>query len=61
MGETSGSGMNVPDHFFESLETFFGIKILDSLLLIRIQDPGSRIFLTVDPGSGINIPDPQHW
>jgi hypothetical protein len=31
---------------------------------IRIRDPG--IFLTLDPGwkifgSGINIPDPQHW
>jgi hypothetical protein len=31
---------------------------------IRIRDP--RIFLTLDPGwkkfgSGINIPDPQHW
>jgi hypothetical protein len=31
-------------------------------------DPGSGIFLTLDPGSGmekfgtgINIPDPQHW
>jgi hypothetical protein len=22
--------------------------------------PGSKIFLTLDPGSGINIPDPQH-
>jgi hypothetical protein len=25
---------------------------------IRIRDPG--IFLTLDPGAGINIPDPQH-
>jgi hypothetical protein len=34
---------------------------------IRIGDPGSGIFLTLDPGSGmekfvsgINVPDPQH-
>jgi hypothetical protein len=24
----SGSGMNTPDHFFESLETIIGLKIL---------------------------------
>ncbi len=33
---------------------------------MRIRIRGPRIFLTVDPGwkkfgSGINIPDPQHW
>ncbi len=26
-----------------------------------IRDPGSRIGKNQDPGSGINIPDPQHW
>jgi hypothetical protein len=26
---------------------------------MRIRDPG--IVLTLDPGSGINIPDPQYW
>jgi hypothetical protein len=34
-------------------------------MLIRIQDPGAGIILTLDPGwkkfgSGINIPDPQY-
>ncbi len=54
--------MNIPDHISESLETIFGLKYLNSL--IRIRDP--EIFLSLDPGwkkfgSGINIPDPQHW
>jgi hypothetical protein len=38
--------MNNPDHISESLETFFGLKYLNSLMRIRdgkirIQDPGS--------------------
>jgi hypothetical protein len=49
--------MNILDHISESLETIFWVK-----------KPGSGIFLTLDPGwkkitgpgSGINIPDPQH-
>jgi hypothetical protein len=67
----SGSGMNVPDHIPESLETFSWVKILKFFYVD--PDPGSRIFLTLDPGSGIflildgkklgsgiNIPDLQH-
>ncbi len=27
----------------------------------RIRDPGSGIGKNQDPGSAINIPDPQHW
>jgi hypothetical protein len=56
-----GSGMHIPDHFSESLE-----KILE--FFDADTDPGSVIFLTLgpgwknsDPGSGINIPDPQQW
>jgi hypothetical protein len=46
----------------ESLENFFGVKI--HKFFDADADPG--IFLTMDPGrekfgSGINIPDPQHW
>jgi hypothetical protein len=26
-----------------------------------IRDPGSGMGKNQDPGSGINIPDPQHW
>jgi hypothetical protein len=48
----SGSGMNNPDHFSESLETILWVKIL---LSMRIRDPRLKIF-----GYGINIPDPQH-
>ncbi len=48
------SEMNIPDNISESLETIFGLK--------RIKffdtDPESR---NSDPGSGINIPDQQHW
>jgi hypothetical protein len=40
----SRSGMNIPDHISESLETIFGVKILKSF----DADPG--IFLTLDPG-----------
>ncbi len=60
----SGSGMNIPDH--EGSETIF-CEFLGSRMLKFFDadpDPGSGIFL--DPGrkkfgSGINIPDPQHW
>jgi hypothetical protein len=45
-----GSGMNNPDHISESLETTF----VDKNTLMRIRD-GKKL----DPGSGINIPDPQ--
>ncbi len=65
-----GSGMNNPDHIFQSLETIFlvflRLKFLISLMWIR--DPGWRQFRSgirdekkSFPGSGINIPDPQHW
>jgi hypothetical protein len=43
----SGSGMNIPDHFSERLETFFGIKILKFF----DADPGSENLF--DPGFGI--------
>jgi hypothetical protein len=48
--------MNISDHISESLETFFWFKILK--LFDADPDPGWKI---LDPGSGINIPDPQHW
>jgi hypothetical protein len=48
-------------HISESLEK---ISYLNSLIWIRIRDPGSGIFLTLNPRSGmekfesgINIPD----
>jgi hypothetical protein len=56
----SGPGMNNPDHTSESLGTIFLVKILQNSLLrirdVRNSDPGWKKF-----GSGINIPDPQHW
>jgi hypothetical protein len=62
MGKKSGFGMNNPNHIFESLETI----LLNSLMQLR--DPGWKKFVSgirdgkkSDPGSGINIPDPQHW
>jgi hypothetical protein len=27
----------------------------------EIRDPGSEMGKNQDPGSGINVPDPQHW
>jgi hypothetical protein len=38
--------MNNPDHISESLETIFWVKILQFF----DADPGSEIFLTLDPG-----------
>jgi hypothetical protein len=57
--------MNKPEHIFESLETIFGVKILKFF----DAEPGSgmekfgsgiRDGKKSVPGSGINIPDPQH-
>jgi hypothetical protein len=51
----SESGMNNPDHIYESLETIFWVlKYLNSLMQIRDEKKFGS-------GSGINIPDPQHW
>ncbi len=43
--------MNIPDHISESLETIFWVKILKFFDVD--PDPGSGIFVTLDPGSGI--------
>jgi hypothetical protein len=59
-------GMNIQDHFSESLETVLWVKILlcESGSGIRdlfepwIWDPGWK---NLDLGSGINILDFQHW
>ncbi len=68
--QCSGSGIRclfdprIRDYISESLETIFWVKIFKCFDLvsgmekIRIRDPGWK---KLDPGSGINIPDPQHW
>jgi hypothetical protein len=58
MGKKSryGSGMNIPDHISENLEAIFWLKILK--FFDADADPGSRIFLTLDPGSGRKNSDP---
>ncbi len=62
-----GSGINIPDHFSKSLETFLGLKYVNSLMRIRISDPEyfwpwirDPASKNMDQGFGINIPDPQH-
>jgi hypothetical protein len=42
---------------------FFHLSLLLLFLDPRseIRDPGSGMGKNQDPGSGINIPDPQHW
>ena len=52
--------LELRNHFF----AFLGVKILKFF----DEDPGSgmetvriRDGIKSDPGSGINIPDPQHW
>ena len=47
-----GSGMNIPDHISESLETILWCKIL------KFFYAPSGIFLTLDPGSGMENSDP---
>jgi hypothetical protein len=44
----SGSGINIPNHISESLETIFVSKI--QKFFKADPDPGSEIFLTLDPG-----------
>jgi hypothetical protein len=46
-----GSGMNIPDHISESLETIFRIKILKFFDADVDPEPGSGYLF--DPGSGI--------
>jgi hypothetical protein len=60
--EKFGSGMNIRYHISEELRVEI-LKFFDA-----DPDPGSGIFLTLDPGSamekfrsGINIPGLQHW
>jgi hypothetical protein len=43
----SGSGMNIPDHISESLETNFWVKNTPVLLC---ESGIGDIFLTLDPG-----------
>jgi hypothetical protein len=57
--------MNIPDYFPESLETV--LTVFGVINTYADADPGSGIFLTLDPGwknsspgSRKNIPDPQH-
>jgi hypothetical protein len=47
-GSEIRSGMNIPDHISESLETIFRLRILK--FFYSDPDPGSEIFLTLDPG-----------
>jgi hypothetical protein len=48
-----GSGMNIPDHFSESLDTVFSVKNTVPKFFDADPDPGSGIFLTLNPGSVI--------
>jgi hypothetical protein len=43
--------MNIPDHISESLETIFGLQIFQ--FFNADTDTGSGIFLTLDPGAGM--------
>jgi hypothetical protein len=67
----SASGSGIRDeqpgsYFLELRNHFFGVKILK--FFDEDPGPGWRQFGSAirngkksDPGSGINIPDPQHW
>jgi hypothetical protein len=74
MGRKSATGSGIRDeqpgsYFLELRNHFFGffvVKILkffdadpgSGMETVRFRDPGLK---NSDPGSGINIPDPQHW
>jgi hypothetical protein len=51
--------MNIRIIFPRAWKQFFGLKMLK--FFDADADPGYGIFFTLDPGSAINIPDPQHW
>ncbi len=55
--------MNNPDLIFENLVTVFWVKNTEMIWcksgILSTLDPGKPRIR--DPGSGINIPDPQHW
>ncbi len=58
--------MNNPDHISESQKTIFWVKILkffDANPGFGMEKFGSglRDGMNSYPGSGLNIPDPQHW
>jgi hypothetical protein len=58
----TGSGMNIPFLIFENLVSVCGIKTTLLYFLVPGScQPCSRGGKKSDPGSGINIPDPQHW
>jgi hypothetical protein len=44
--------MNIPDHISESLETIFLVKKILEFFDAN-PDPGAGIFLTLDPGPGM--------
>jgi hypothetical protein len=47
--------MNIPDHVSESVKKNFWVKIPN--FIDADPDPGSGIFLTLDPGEKIRIRD----
>ncbi len=53
-------GWTARDHISESLEKIFWVKNTVLKLFDADQDPGSKIFLSPVPGSGINILYTQH-
>jgi hypothetical protein len=67
MGKKSGSGSGIRDeqpgsYFLELRNHFLGIKYLNSLMQIRgMETIRIRDGKKSDPGTGINIPNPQHW
>jgi hypothetical protein len=58
-----GPWIKILDHISKSLETIFWVKILKFFVADADPDLGSGNLFDAgsDPGSGINIPDPQHW
>ncbi len=45
--------MSIPYHISESLDTILWVKIYTFKFLYADPDPRSRIFFTLDPGSGM--------
>ncbi len=61
MGKNSDPGWTPGSYFRELWNHFFGLTYLNSLM--RVRNPGWKTLgsVMVKFGSGINIPDPQHW
>jgi hypothetical protein len=50
-----------PEWFFPDLGSWIPTPFFSPLSFVAVSDQGFGMAKNQDPGSGIKIPDPQHW